>query len=280
MKDLIIGAITKLSWEQCLPWVNSINRSGFTGDKVVCIFGEDRELAEKFVAEGFQPLLTRYLNDNENVCVTRFFMYYVYLMQNPNKYRAVFATDVTDVLFQNNPSEFIDKVHNEESEECIWLSAENIKYADETWGRNNLTISFGPAAFERLKNNEIVNCGVLAGTQELIKDLFLNIHLACDGKPHYVQGPRFGGPDQAALNYIMDLLPYRKMKKVISHDTGWACQAGTTADPYKDYDSINIGPNPLIDGDTVVTSTGLPYYIVHQYNRNTLWEERLLAKYV
>jgi len=239
----------------------------------------EEELANKFVERGFVPILIRPLNQDENICVVRFFVYYSYLRQNSNKYRAVIATDVTDVVFQRNPSEFIDKqISDEGIYESIILSGENIKYNDELWGRNNLNLSFGSIALDRLKNLEIVNCGVLAGTQELMEDLFINIHIACEGKPQHIQGG--GGPDQAALNYIMNLLPYRKVRKIMNHDAGWACQVGTTADPNKVYDHVNINPNPMIDGDVVVTSQGDPYYIVHQYNRNSLWKDRILTKYV
>ena len=277
MTDLIIGAITKLTWEQCLPWTNSILRSGFTGDKVICIFGEDQQpLAQKFAEAGFKPILTRYLNESENICVTRFFVYYSYLYQNRGKYKSVIATDVSDVVFQRNPSEFM----NEQPNQTIILSSENIKYNDEIWGRNILKLSFGntgPAMVERLKDNQIFNCGVLAGSQELMQDLFFNINAVCDGRPQQVPGG--GGPDQAALNVIMDLLPYRNVRKIMAHDTGWACQVGTTADPNKVYDHVNIDPNPSLHEDIVETSDGVPYYIVHQYNRNPIWKSRIEAKY-
>jgi hypothetical protein len=39
MKDLIIGCITNYHPEQIKSWVNSINKCGFQGDKVVISFG-------------------------------------------------------------------------------------------------------------------------------------------------------------------------------------------------------------------------------------------------
>ena len=38
-KDLIIGAYTNYNWDQIKYWVNSIEKSGFTGDKEFFIDG-------------------------------------------------------------------------------------------------------------------------------------------------------------------------------------------------------------------------------------------------
>ena len=35
MKDLIIGCSTGYKWDTIKYWVNSINQSGFTGDRVM-----------------------------------------------------------------------------------------------------------------------------------------------------------------------------------------------------------------------------------------------------
>ena len=53
MKDLIIGASTNYDWPKLKYWVNSINKSGFEGDKVLILFNCDKNTVDKVVAAGF-----------------------------------------------------------------------------------------------------------------------------------------------------------------------------------------------------------------------------------
>jgi hypothetical protein len=64
-------------------------------------------------------------------------------------------------------------------------------------------------------------------------------------------------------------------------EDGWACQLGTTADPSK-IDSFRpflLEPSPKLESDKVVTSEGIEYTIVHQYDRVPEWKKVIEAKY-
>lgn len=267
MKDLIIGSITKLGWDRCKHWVNSLNQSGFDGDKIICIFGQNDELAAKFEENGFEVIKLRDLSHHENICAERFFIYYAILSDPKRQYRKVLATDVTDVIFQKNPSLYFDSLE----EDTIIASSENMKYKDEAWGANNITQVFGDTVASLMMNNTIYNAGVIAGDHRIIKDLFYLIHTMGVDKPQRVVGD--GGPDQAIYNYILSLYPYNKHTNYVSHDSGWACQVGTTADPNKPhfYDH-QLTPRPVMKQNKVCTESGMEYFIVHQYNRNSEWK--------
>jgi len=274
MKDLIIGSITKLGWDSCSHWVNSINKSRFIGDKIICVFGQNDYLIEKFKENNFQVHLFRDLQPNENICVTRFFVYYSILKDIQTRYRTVIATDVTDVIFQSNPSEFFTHLNNEE---YIIASSENVRYKDEIWGSNNMRLSFGDAILDRVKDNVIYNAGVIAGSHNLIQDLFLSIYTCCEGRPQNVPGG--GGPDQAAYNYLLSMMPYSLVTKFINHDLGWACQAGTTADLRKPYENVSVDKLPKLLYNTIKTSQDKDYVIVHQYNRNAEWNKIMKERF-
>ena len=269
MRDLIMGSITRLGWDRCEHWVNSINKSGFDGDKIICIFGDHKDLVNNFKNNGFQVYNYRTLSDNENICVARFLAYNDILSKNKQKYRKVLATDVTDVVFQKNPTEFFDII----IEKCIIASSENIRYKDESWGANNMRLSFGDDAYGRMKDAVIYNAGVIAGEHQLIQDLFLAIYKMCENKPQHIEGG--GGPDQAAYNYLLSLSQFKQTTKFIEHDIGWACQAGTNVDPHKDYSKTNVEILPKICDNEIVTSWDKSYYIVHQYNRNPVWKQSI-----
>lgn len=275
MKDIIIGAVYNLNWDQCKNWVNSINQSGFDGHKAVCMFGENDSLIKQFNANDFEVYKFRDLITEEHICAARFSVYNMILDNTEGSIRNVIATDVTDVIFQKNPSMFLDKFNNEG--EFIITSSENIKYKDEGWGAHNLNISFGVLAFERMKENTIINAGVMAGSYKIMRELFFAISAMCTNRNQHIAGG--GGPDQAAYNLIMSLYPFQKYEQFIRHDEGWACQVGTTADPRKDYSAVNIDSTPILENNTVKTSKGLDYYIIHQYNRNPSFKTVIDEKY-
>lgn len=279
MSSLVLGSITSdLTWDKCKFWVNSLNQSGYSGDKLIIIFGDNRELEQKFEQNNFEVISLRKLEPNEHVCVVRFYVYYAILQDRKEKYDFIITTDVTDVIFQKDPSKYvyfslIDSI----STKHIISSSENIRYKDEVWGANNMRLAFGEEVYEKLKDISIYNAGVMAGKTEAMSDLFFSIYSLCTGKQQHVPGG--GGSDQAAYNVLLSTIPYKLITRYVSHDSGWACQVGTVADPYKDYSRVNIEANPKFENGMVKTSSGIDYFIVHQYNRNSMWKQSIEEKY-
>jgi hypothetical protein len=277
MKDLVIGSAYNLNWEQCRLWVKSLELSGFDGDKAIVIFGENNLLAKSFSDHNFKIISVRNLNPDEHICSARFAVYHSYLNspEVKGKYDKVIATDVTDVFFQKNPSEFL---HSQDIVPHYGLvaSSENIRYKDEHWGANNVRASFGDEAYEKIMNNEIYNAGVIAGSQSMFAELSFLIYNLCLGRPQHVPGG--GGPDQAAYNILLNKF-VKQSTTYMSHNDGWACQVGTVADPKKDYSKFNVEPNPVFENGVAKTTTNIPYYIIHQYNRNPVWNAAIKERY-
>ena len=264
MRDLIIGCSTNYDWSKLKYWVNSINKSGFEGDKVLILMNCDKDTVaklteEKFIIIGFKK------DDNDNlvyqsslpVHTERFLHIYNFLKDRD--YRYVITTDVKDVVFQKNPIEYLQK-------ECVnknlVFSSESIRYKDEPWGDNNLKETFGPYVYEQFKNEEIFNVGVLAGHGYAIRDLALNIFLSCLNRPIPIC-------DQSTFNVMISRNPYTTLCKYTRSEEGWAAQLGTTGDPSKaaQFDPLLLEAKPKLKDGVVTTSTGKEYYIVHQYDR-------------
>jgi hypothetical protein len=97
-------------------------------------------------------------------------------------------------------------------------------------------------------------------------DLFLNIALLCNGTSPHVPGG--GGPDQAALNILKELEPY---KKNIDISYSFSAQLGTTGDPSKmesfEGHHINTNTPEWRDGYFVDSIFKQKYPIVHQWDR-------------
>jgi len=205
------------------------------------------------------------------VHVERF--YHIYQLLKDNEYRYVITTDVKDVVFQRNPSKWLEENLPEGVEDLVF-SSESMKYKDEPWGNQNLLETFGPQIYEDFKNHTIFNVGVLAGHGFAMKDLCMNIFASCVHRPIKIC-------DQSTFNFLISQHPYLSTSMYTKSEDGWACQLGTTADPSKieQFRPFLLEPSPKLDGDKVVTSEGVEYTIVHQYDRVPEWKKIIEEKY-
>ena len=276
-RDLIVGCATNYDWSKLKYWVNSINRSGFEGDKVLILMNCDKDTVEKISNSGFSIIAFNQdsngnltYNSNMMVHVERFF--HIYQLLKDNLYRYVITTDVKDVVFQQNPSVWLE--NNFTDNDDLVFSSESMKYKDEPWGNQNLMETFGSQIYEDFKNNTIFNVGVLAGRGYAMRDLMMNIFASCLHRPIKIC-------DQSTFNFLISRHPYLKSSIYSKSEDGWACQLGTTADPSKieQFRPFLLEPSPKMEGDKVLTSEGKEYIIVHQYDRVPEWKKVIEAKY-
>lgn len=276
MDDLIIGCSTNYDWSKLKYWVNSVNRSGFKGDKVLILMNCDKETTQKVLDSGFT--IIAFSQDEEKnlvheskmvVHVERFLHIYNFLKEK--QYRYVITTDVKDVIFQKDPVTWLEE--NLSDKNCVF-SSESIRYEDEPWGNENLLQTFGPMIHDHFKSNEIFNVGVLAGKHNAIRDLCINIVMSCVNRPIPIC-------DQSTFNFLVSMEPYKSMNLYARSEDGWACQLGTTADPSK-LDSFKpklLEALPTFSEGNVVTSQGKVFTIVHQYDRVPDWRKIIESKY-
>lgn len=268
MKDLIISCVVNYNADKIKYWINSINNSGFTGDKVLISFGVDSD-TEKFILDsGFE--LYRYEKTHRHIVIDRFMAMWHFLSSSDTNYRYVVATDIKDVIFQYNPSEWLEKNMKDKK---ILVSSECLKYKNEDWGNSNLYLSY-PHLYENNHNNTIYNAGTMAGESNYMKDFFLHVfNLSLLGSDQQ--------PDQAAMNILINTHPFSDLTKKANQEEGWCCQLGTTIDPkIKDkYAPFLLEPIPNFVGDKFISSTGEPYCLVHQYDRVPGIKEIIEQKY-
>ena len=277
MKDLIVGCATNYDWSKLKFWVNSINASGFEGDKVLILMNCDKDTVQKVTDAGFSIIAFNQDADGNLIYQSQLMVHverfvHIYKLLKDNQYRFVITTDVKDVIFQKNPIEWIEK--NLPEKEDLIFSSESLKYKDEPWGRENLTQCYGQGIYEDFKNNTIFNVGVLAGRGYAMRDLVIQLFLNCINRPIPIV-------DQAVFNVMVSRHPYLDSSMYTVSEDGWACQLGTTADPSKIdlFKPVLLEPSPKLEGDKVVTSKGIEYTIVHQYDRVPDWKKVIEAKY-
>ncbi len=300
-KDLIIGGASGYDWSQLQYWVNSIRRSGFDGDVALVATNITKETIDKLTSQGVILELygTQDKHGNFNTDggqpphVARFFYIWNYLNHNQDKYRHIITTDVKDVIFQRNPSLWLN-IHciGDFDEPELVCSSEGMKYHSEPWGARNLYETFGPFFYEKYKENMIYNVGVIAGTEKYVRDLLLMIFQMSINRPIPVV-------DQAVYNFIIYQSMFDDVTYKAKNNDLWAIQLGTTIhaidsgsgdiglgvmnDPSKRiiYQTNYCDKQPVIleDGMVVDAPFNEAFTIVHQYDRVSGLKEKLEGRY-
>lgn len=273
-KNLIIGACTNYNINHLKPWVLSINEVVDENvEKVMCVGNASAETREWLVEMGFH--IVDMPQANIPVHVLRFLSIYNYLKDTWKNYNYVVTTDVKDVYFQKDPFEHLDRYMSKHSK--LIAASEGMYYKDEPWGNENLLQTYGPFVHEQFKNNEIYNVGVVAGHSEYVKDLVFNIFTNAVNRPIPIV-------DQAVYNVLINTQPYKDVVQFADHDSGWACQAGTTVDPskIKEFGPKLVCNEPHYKDGYVLNledNFASMFAIVHQYDRVPEWKEFVRKKY-
>lgn len=298
-KDLIVGVVDNYDWDKIKYWANSIEQSGFDGYKALIVYNMDKATADKLTEKEFMLIGCSQYDENKgfvfqgnsNIMVDRFLHieHFLSMLEKPMDVDRVVITDVRDVVFQDNPTKWLDDYFDPRWN--IILGMENLTYDNEPWGKNNITKAFGEYFFERKKNDPIFCAGVIAGELNAIKDFCLNIWLICRGLPSYVDGG--GGPDQAAMNIMLSMESFRESTLLIGPASGWVLHAGTSM-PAIEAGSGGIGeaymmnPNMKIDFletlnynvvDDSVHVSDKKITVLHQWDRVPEWRRMIEAKY-
>ena len=278
-KDLIVGVYTNYTWDKIKFWVNSIDQSGFKGDKMMVVYNSDAASVKMLASKGFKVYgFNQYPTTGDlffpgqfAVVVRRFLdLWGFFTRMDLSQYRYVIHTDVKDVVFQTNPSDWLTANMGKAK---ILASCESLQYQHEPWGIDNLTRSF-PMIVDVLKDKPIWNCGVQAGDPTVMRDLWLTIYNMSTGNAIH-------NPDQAAYNILMNLEPYKSVTKYAMSEDGWACQAGTTFDPAKIQAFLPhlLEAQPTWINGYACTSKGKKHAVLHQYDRIPAWRQVIEARY-
>lgn len=283
MNDIVVGCITGYTFDKIKPWVNSLDTCGFDGTKAMICYNVDYETVDELVKRNYTILAFKKndekkrfeYKENFSIVVERFLHLWFLLKRFKGQYRNIITTDVKDVIFQTNPSTWLE---NNLGNKEINVACESIRYQDEEWGSHNLMKAFGALIHEHNKENLIYNAGTISGKFDTMSDLFLNIYMLCNSTNHFTEGG--GGPDQAALNILLNMKSYKDITNFAMSEDGYAAQLGTTGPQIAGkYGSKLVEKNPILVDNMICTSEGVPFSIVHQYDRVPEWKKIIEAKY-
>lgn len=298
MKDLIIGGASNYTWDHLKYWVNSIQSTGFAGDVVLVATNITKETIDKLTEKGVILELYGKQDEEGNFTahsngaphVERFFYIWNYLKKNKDNYAFTITTDTRDVVFQTNPSVWIDEMIFAGRQSLI-VSSEGMKYEDEPWNNNNLLEAFGPYFHNLYKSSAIFNVGTIAGETSYVADLLFMIFQLSINRPIPIV-------DQVVFNVILQQHPYKDIIKYTYNSDAWAIQLGVTIEAVKSGAGdigMSVAQNPtniilyqtkyfdeqpkITDDGYVVNEKGNKFVIVHQYDRTHAWRDKIMEKY-
>lgn len=252
MKDLIISSTTSYTKKELHNYVESINKCGFMGDKIMVVFDVTSETIEYLKTNGWEVYQSQL---HGHIHMYRLITMYLTLSQLNRNYRYIITTDVRDVVFQKNPSEYLEK----NLKNKILVSSENVKYKDEAWGTKNILEGYNDILLQRYSDELSCNVGVLAGEYKAMMDLLLLNYLVSQAgnTEHYT--------DQSSFNFIIHNKLVTDSVQIEGLESPWALQLGTINNP-------NLIGTHSIDIDE--------YTIVHQYDRNSEINESITNRYL
>lgn len=286
-KTLIVGAVDRYTYDDIKIWLRSIKKNAPACKTALIVYNMSNKDADRLTEEGLDYIFAfeknnqgdlSYASDGKpfSIVVERFAHLWHFLSQVKD-FEYVVCTDVKDVIFQADPTTFL------ENSTSIVVGAEWLKYCDEPWNKQNMTLAFGPMMYQQVYNRPIICAGVIAGRRQAIADLCLNIFLLCRGTNAFVEGG--GGPDQAALNILLSMQTYDLETDALTPTDGFVYHLGTSrqavldgsggiGQAYKqnpkvldDYDANALYPQYKIENDQIAISGMQPAFIVHQWDR-------------
>lgn len=265
MKDLIISAIANnkdiYGVNKVYEYVKSIDTCGFTGDKIMVCYPVPQETIDFLKKYGWE--VYSFELNNQHPHMKRLIDIYTILRQIGHNYRYVISTDVRDVVFQTNPSEYLEANLKKQ----IMVSSENVLYKDEPFGRGNIIEGYGHLLLDRFGDTPTNNVGVLAGHSSSMKDLFLINYLVS------LAGNTIHYTDQSSYNFIVNSEFMKDVVQVETNQGNWAIQLGTSQNPKL------LTPYEFQTNDNMVTNNGNPFCIVHQYDRFPVLNTMIKNKY-
>ena len=150
MKYTIVSSLTNYGVDQIRPFVESINRCGYTGEKLMLVYNVSEDVIRYLDDNGW---LIAQSEEQQHIILQRFGDMYA-LLQTYNT-DVIIWVDVKDIIFQKDPTEWLNKWMQRD----ILAFSESLKFGDEEWARLNAGTSF-PMEWQSLQHEEIYCTGL------------------------------------------------------------------------------------------------------------------------
>ena len=259
---IILGCITKYTPEDIRPYVESIDKSGYEGGKVMLVYDVPAETIEYLKSKGWE-LYGGELH--QHIILQRFIDSYKLLENYENE--TVIWTDVKDVVFQRNPTEWLNAHMDSE----IMAFSECVHFKDDSWAVVNAGTSY-PMEWEWLQHKISYCAGTIVGKGFALKDLFIEIYRWSLTTANTGQLS-----DQAAYNVLINLNHFKENVQFVEQEAGFVTQLGTVW--VKKTELLITEPTPIYKNGKFYNQNGQEFVIVHQYDRDPKVKQEIINLY-
>jgi len=250
-------------------------QSGFDGTKLLFVSNITGLARLNLTQLGFTLIDFECKDPDGFIIRGRFAPVVSFLKASHQNFRYVIWSDVRDVVFQTNPSLWLEKILSPHqllaAKECWKIKDEGF---NNRWARDTVS----PEDYTWLREEEACCGGTLAGTSEWMTSIFSEIYQSVSNSAT--------ANDQAALNYLLRIPPFKDVVRVPDMRDGFAVMCASFHSPsFNSYTSSAIPLTddiPLFDKDAgmiYTPDTNLPFSIVHQYDRDSAWIPIIEGKY-
>lgn len=259
---IIFGCITKYSPDDIRPYVESIQQSGFSGEKVMLVYDVPQATISYLKSKGWNLYGA---NLQQHIILQRFVDAYKILENYLDE--TIIWTDVKDVIFQKDPTQWIEKNMKKE----ILAFSECVKFKDDSWAVVNAGTSF-PMEWEWLQDKVSYCAGTIVGKGYALKDLFIEIYRWSLTTANHGQLS-----DQAAYNVLINLNHFKENVQFVNQEEGFVTQLGTVF--MKRNELPILETTPMYNDTKFYNQNGDEFVIVHQYDRNEQIKQEIYQKY-
>ena len=271
-QDVIVTTVKNYDWPEIMPFAVSLDRSGFSGTKVMFIENVTQKAKDKLIHYGW-TLIDVVADPAQSYATARHEPVVEYLKKHKEDYRYVLYIDVRDAIFQSDPSAWLENNLGASAElvgpsECVLIKHQDVnsRWIRETMGEETETW---------LGDYDVCCCGTIIG---LTRTVLYVVEKMCEMSKK-ISG---WGYDQAYFNYLIHISPLKEVTPILKMKEGFiATCSWFLCDPeiWKPYLVDDV---PIFDMERVlvcVPGTNIPFPIVHQYDRNAFWAQAIREKY-
>lgn len=278
--DAVVGLVKGYGWSDLRNYAVSLAKCGFQGEKVLFIDQITEEAKANLIQLGFTLVeYTTPENIRDKKCGSqedslawgflgrwRFGQVAQHLKPRIDQYRFIVWVDVRDVMFQTDPAVWLEENLNGAK---LVGAAEG--YLIKNQQHNNFWAQHtSPKDYEWLKDEEVICSGTFAGEAKTMLAVFehmFELHESIADPAAF---------DQGLWNLTARTSPFKEVFRIPKMCEGF-CATGWPSKNITGDMRYRTDEPPVYCDDYVVYApeTGVPFSIVHQYDREPSWAAQI-----
>lgn len=266
--DLLLGVFANQGFDWIEAYMASSKTCGFRGRKILLVWNLAANVRAKLIEYGFELVDVPQKDPggswhemHKNFYEYRDTLAYKFIAERGHEFRFIMWMDIRDLIFQTDPSVWMEKHLVDDMK--IVIATESYAIKNEQCNDNWVKHIFSPETYTRIREHEALNGGTFAGRPEEMAEIFRRTIEICKWDTHQIV-------EQAALNVIAREPDFKSKVIVPRLSEGFAVIGYCFGNLDRQF---WLDPLPdLRQGILYPQGSREPFCIVHQYDRNRDWK--------